>query len=381
MNISAIHFINLWETPNASPFSGAENHLWVLLPALRAAGARVELGILLEASGPHVEARVTEMEAHGVRVHRFPFRKSPWCFPYHRFLDPLCLRELTRFLWERRDWIVHTHLDKADVHGKLAAQRAGCPFVVSTVHNNEPHHLRLKWFWLYRWMDRLTRHHIAISDAVRQHLVERERVAPGKVTVVRYGLHLPTRIVERAALRARLGLPQDRCIVGYVGRLVPQKNLEVLIAAMGRRPDLVCAIVGAGPLRGKLERQAAPLSNVRFLGHQPKAEDLLTAFDVLCLPSRWEGLGLVLLEAMLREVPVVGSRAGAIPEILGEGQYGWLFDPDDVDGLVAAIEDARQSGRVRAERTAEYVRGTFTVERMVEQTLRVYREAMKEGVS
>ena len=70
----------------------------------------------------------------------------------------------------------------------------------------------------------------------------------------------------------------------------------------------------------------------------------MPGFDVLCLPSRWEGLGLVLVEAMLRGVPVVGSRAGAIPEALGHGAYGVLFEPGDEDGLVAAIARARIDG-------------------------------------
>jgi glycosyltransferase involved in cell wall biosynthesis len=363
MTLSVIHFVNLRETPTFAPFSGAENHLWVLLPALRAAGVRVELGILLQAMGPRIQAKITELRAQDIEVQ---------CFPYHHPFDPLCLAFLYRHLSARRNDVVHTHLDPSDVYGKTAARLAGCTRIVSTVHNNEPGHLRLRWFYLLRLMDRLTTHHIAISDVVRRHLIQLERVAPEKVTVIPYGVPAPATIGDRAELRTQLGLPPDRFVIGFVGRLVEQKNVSLLIEAMKHLPDALCAIVGSGALRDQLERQAAGLSNVRFLDHQPRAEDLMPAFDVLCLPSRWEGLGLVLVEAMLRGVLVIGSRAGAIPEVLGEGQYGVLFDPDDVNGLVAAINTVRASAASFAERARQYARQTYAVDKMVARTLGVY---------
>jgi glycosyltransferase involved in cell wall biosynthesis len=362
MEPSVIHFINLKETPTYAPFSGAENHLWELLPELRAAGLRVELGVLLQATGPRIQAKLAELRAQGIEAH---------CFPYHHPYDPLCLASLQRHLAPRRNWIVHTHLIPSDLYGKPAAWLAGCARVVSTVHNDEPKYLRPGWFQLMRLMDRLTRHHIAISAMVQRYL-HQVRVAPEKVTVIPYGVRPPAVIGKRAALRARLALPADRFVIGFVGRLVEQKNVGLLIAAMAHMPEAVCAIVGHGDLRKPLEQQAVGLSNVRFLGHQPQAEDLMPAFDVLCLPSRWEGLGLVLIEAMLRGVPVIGSRAGAIPEVLGHGQYGVLFDPDDVEGVVSAVNAVRASGAEIATRAAQYARETFTVEKMVERTLGVY---------
>ena len=367
MTLSIIHFINLKETPTFAPFSGAENHLWTLLPALRAAGVRVELGILLHQLGPRIQAELAELRAQGINVH---------CFAYHHPYDPLCLAALHRHLAVRREGVVHTHLDPSDLYGKTAAWLAGCARVVSTVHNNEPKHLRPGWFHLMRVMDRLTTHHIAISEMVRRHLIELERVAPEKVSVIPYGVHPPDTIGDRAELRGPLGLPLDRFVIGFVGRLVEQKNVGMLIEAMKRLPDALCAIVGDGDQRGPLQRQAAGLENVRFLGYQPQAEMLMPAFDVLCLPSRWEGLGLVLVEAMLRGVPVIGSRAGAIPEVLGQGQYGALFDPDDVGGLAAAINTVRASGAAFAARAGQYARQTFAVDKMVERTLAVYEKLM-----
>jgi glycogen(starch) synthase len=101
----------------------------------------------------------------------------------------------------------------------------------------------------------------------------------------------------------------------------------------------------------------------------------MRAFDVFCLPSRWEGLGLVLLEAMWRNVPIVASTAGAIPEVLDEGSCGLLFPQGDVQGLVEAISDVRQdpsAAAERAERGHRRVETAFSVEQMVAGVEAVY---------
>src|SRR5690606_16973595 len=124
-----------------------------------------------------------------------------------------------------------------------------------------------------------------------------------------YGMPLPADIASRPWARAELNLPVDACIVGFVGRLVPQKNLPRLIDAVGRVQGVHLALVGSGPLEQTLRRRAqdrAP-GRVHFLGQRDAAADLMPAFDLLCLPSTWEGLGLVLVEAMLRGVPIAGS--------------------------------------------------------------------------
>ncbi|HVN86590.1 MAG TPA: glycosyltransferase family 4 protein [Candidatus Binatia bacterium] len=360
-----IHLVMLKERKTHLPFSGAENHLLCLLPAQRAAGLTVELGILLRSGGPVIEETIGKLQQIGIAVSTFP---------YQPLIDRKCLGALRRHLAARRSYVVHTHLDHADLMGKVAARLAGCRRVVSTVHNDEPYHLRNPWFFTLRVLDRLTARHIAISEAVRRHLTKLERVREDKVTVVRYGIHPPCEVEKPQEVRARLGLPQDRFVIGFVGRLVEQKNVPLLLSAVARIPDSVCVVVGGGALRAELERQATQLGiDARFLGQLPNAEALMPAFDVLCLPSRWEGLGLVLLEAMVRKVPVVGSRAGAIPEILGGGEFGGLFDSGDVDGLVAAINAVRSEGPQRAARAYQHAVQSHTVDQMVMRTSEVYR--------
>jgi glycosyltransferase involved in cell wall biosynthesis len=358
------HLINLNETPANPPFSGAENHLWVLLPALAAAGVPVELIVLLQATGPAIEARLAELTAAGIGVHRVPYRRR---------VDPVAVARLRARLAERRPRILHTHMLPADLHGGLAARLVPGVAVVSTVHNDEPRYLRPGWCHLVRATAGLAAHHVAISERVRRYLVDGLGLAPGRVSVIHYGIPPPREIVgARARARAELGIAADAFAVGFVGRLVPQKNVDLLVAAMARLPEARCVIVGDGPLRAALAVQAARCPNVTLVGHRPHAEALMPGLDVLCLPSRWEGLGLVLVEAMLRGVPVVGSRAGAIPEVLGDGAYGVLFEPGDEEGLVAAIARARVDGPELAARALAHAREAFSVDRMVARTLAVY---------
>lgn len=363
MPLKAAHLIYLNEAHGA-PFSGAENHLFVLLSALRQAGVTVELNVMLAVDGPLITGKLQELEAQGIVVRRFACRT--------RF-NPGCLAGLAAHFAARRDYLVHTHLDPADVYGKTAARLAGCRCVVSTVHNNEMRHLRSFWPYLLGAMEGLTTEHIAVSNTVRRHLIEREHVAPDKITVIPYGVPPPRGGLTRAAARARLGLPAESFVVGYIGRLSEQKNVPILLQAARRLQQSQFVLIGTGDLEAQLEASAADLPNVRFLGYLPEAHALLPAFDALCLPSKWEGLGLVLVEAMWCNVPIVGSAAGAIPEMLGDGDYGLLFDPDDVQSLVTALQAVPQRGAALAQRARADVGTRFGVPAMVERTLAVYR--------
>jgi glycosyltransferase involved in cell wall biosynthesis len=105
-------------------------------------------------------------------------------------------------------------------------------------------------------------------------------------------------------------------------------------------------------------------------------------FDVFCLPSTWEGLGLVLLEAMFRGVPIIGSRAGAIPEILDNGNYGLLFQSGDAEGLRRAIIKAHEDPEALARLALSarlYAEKNFRVETMIKKTIEVYKAVLAEG--
>lgn len=371
--IKVSHVMFMSELPGIYPFSGMENHLMILLPALRRQGVDVEFIVMTWNIGPELAARLAELEAHGVKVTILSCsRARQWRWLGLRRLEQAA--RLRPLLVQRRDRIIHSHLDLG-LTG-LAIWAARCPRVVLSLHSDDPWWVNLEWRPWLRWLDRWVGHYIAISERVRQHFMAASEAGPKKVSKIYYGLELKP-IASPQEIRQAHQIPSHRFVVGFVGRLAPEKNVPLLIAALKQLPDMHGVIVGDGELRQELQALADSSSpqNIQFLGRQPNAADLMPAFDVLCLPSHYEGLGLVLLEAMLRRVGIIGSRAGAIPEILGEGQYGLLFPSGDVAGLIEAIQLAQRERALMAEmveRAFAYAQRTFTVEAMTKQTIEVY---------
>jgi glycosyltransferase involved in cell wall biosynthesis len=373
--IHVTHVMAFDERPGLSPFSGAENHLLILLEAQQRAGLHVELLMLVMNDGPQLAARREELEKNGVFVHMC---KVGELHPVPRKANKKAIAHLRSFFKTRQHHIIHTHLEQADYIGKVSAWSSGCRNIVSSTHNDEPFYALPKWRFKLRLLDKLTKHHIAITKRVKQHLIEVVGIAGQKITVVYYGVEPPPSTESRQTLRQKLGIPADAFVVGFVGRLMPQKNVELLIDALAELPEMHGVLIGAGELEQSLRQRAEEkqISNIQFLGQQPNAMQLMPAFDVFCLPSRWEGLGLVLIEAMLHRVPIIASRSGAIPEILNTGQYGILFESENKQGLVEALRFAHENTSTlteTAERAFHYARETFTIEAMVKNTTHVYR--------
>jgi len=161
---------------------------------------------------------------------------------------------------------------------------------------------------------------------------------------------------DRTAERARLELPSDAYVIGFVGGFRPEKGISDLVAAFAKLPrDAVLLLVGDGSLRGEIESQARSLGvidRVRMAGFVPRSATAryYQAMDVMVLPSRSsatlaEQFGNVLAEAMLCGTPVVGSTCGAIPDVIGEA--GIVFPEGDRDALAKALQRLRDDGPLR----------------------------------
>ena len=198
---------------------------------------------------------------------------------------------------------------------------------------------------------------------------------------------LPAIGVDGAAFQPGPARPaQDGLIVGYAGRLAPEKGLDVLLAAAARcGAEVQVRLMGAGPGRPALEAQALALGladRVQFRPPAPPAQvaDFLRELDVLVLPSRttpvWkEQFGRVLAEAMACGVPVVGSESGAIPDVIGEA--GLTFPEGDAEALAERLLALRRAPGLRrelAERGRARAAEHFSVEQIVAATLDVYRQ-------
>jgi glycosyltransferase involved in cell wall biosynthesis len=178
-------------------------------------------------------------------------------------------------------------------------------------------------------------------------------------------------------------LPKDRPLVGNVARLAPQKDHATLIEAARLLPEARFAIVGEGELRAELERRARGLTVV-FTGARDDVPDLLASFDVFALPSLYEGLCVVVIEAQAAGVPVVATPVGGIRETVVDGETGLLVPPRDPPALAAAIRrllDDRPAAEVMAAEAKRRVRARFSIERMVEETLALYEGAEPSGAA
>jgi glycosyltransferase involved in cell wall biosynthesis len=356
--------------------AGSENHLLALLPGLRARGVDAHLWLLAEPGKP-IEHLIVHAQTLGIPVTHLTIRHDA---------DITLAWRLARRLRRAQPDIVHTHLIHADLYGTIAARLARVPCVISSRHNDDRFRyclpVRLLNRLLWRWLDA----GIAISDAIRDFSIRVEGAPAGRIHTIHYGLDpatLPAPPAARREMRASLGLPEETVLLGSICRLIEQKGLIYALRGFAsiveEFPLAHYVIAGDGPLRHDLERAAAALGiagRVHFLGWQDNASSVFASLDVFLAPSLWEGFGLVLLEAMAHHLPIISTRVSAIPEIVLDGQTGWLVPPRNADALAAAMraalsDDAErqrrgQSGRLRLETS-------FTVETMVERTLALYQ--------
>jgi len=177
-------------------------------------------------------------------------------------------------------------------------------------------------------------------DQLRSHGVDRLDLWQRGVDTVQFHPRF-----KNAAMRSRLtqGHPEDTLFL-YVGRLSAEKEIQKILPVLQAIPNSRLALVGNGPHRQELEKIFAN-TNTNFVGYL-RGDDLAAAFavsDAFLFPSRTETLGLVLLEAMAAGCPVVAANSGGIPDIVTNGVNGYLFEPNDSDGLVKATENLLQN--------------------------------------
>jgi glycosyltransferase involved in cell wall biosynthesis len=264
--------------------------------------------------------------------------------------------------------------------------------VVSSRHNDDKFRRLLPFRALHRWLWRQTDAGIAISDAIRNFAIRVEGAPADRIQTIHYGLE-PADIqappTARADLRDSLKLPRDALLVGSICRLIEQKGLVYGLRgfAQAHIPGAHYVIAGDGKLRAALEAEARALGvaeRVHFLGWRDDAYTILAALDVLLAPSLWEGFGLVFLEAMAFGVPVISARVSAIPEVVVDGETGWLVPVRDAGAIAAALREALSQPDVRRARGAHgrsRLEAEFTANKMVDRTLALYRELSSCAVS
>ena len=350
--------------------SGSEGHLLTLLPALRNAG---------------VDARFLGLDVPGSDAPRFYAALGAAGVPFEQVrctadMSPRMAADVIKAVRRARPDLLHTHLVHGDIYGAIASRATAVPFV-SSRHNDDRYLLGP-----FRHVDRLFARRagkiIAISDAVRLFL-EQAGLPRRKLVTVHYGLDaLPDAPSELKP--EDLGIAPEAPLVLAIGRLIAQKDHVTMLHAFARtrkdHPGAVLAILGSGPLEDEtrgLVRQLG-LDGAVLMPGRLEIRDWLDRADMFVHTSRWEGFGMVLLEAMLAGLPIVATRISAVPEVVADDVTGLLVEPGDVTGLSAALsrllndpERAAALGRAGRERA----RTSFSIARMVAGTTAVYGAA------
>ena len=367
----------------ATRISGAERHLLILLSALRGRDVDAQLVLLVEPQNLMTEM-VDLAEKRGIPTQRLIIRQD---------LDLLVIRRLKQMFQAAKPDVVHTHLSHADAHGLPAARWAGVPVVITGRHNDDAFRRRAVVRWLNRQLWGRVTAGIAISESIRRFAIEVEGAPPPKVRVVPYGFEYsplkPDALREaRTRLQAEQGLAADSLLVGMACRLVEQKGVIYGLRAFRQIadefPNAYVLIAGDGELRAALEQEAGDLAQfgrVRFLGWREDVPGLMAGLDIFLMPSLWEGFGLVLLEAMSKQLPIVASRVSAIPEVVIHGETGLLAPPRDVEGFAEALRALLPDRSLRAYmgmNGEDRLEQHFSAVRMAEQTRAVYEEFLKK---
>lgn len=307
------------------------------------------------------------------------------------------LPRLARLIRAGRYDVVHTHLYRACLYGRLAARLAGVRAVVATEHSlgdsqMEGRPLTAGVRALYLAGERLGRLTVAVSPAVGSRLNrwgvpwQRIRVVPNGIDTDRFRFDPAARV----AARARMGLPADAFVVGGVGRLTEGKRFDVLLRAAARLPeDVRVLLVGAGPREGELRRLAGRLGltdRVRFAGEtahddggaERTAADLpslLSAMDVLASPSPEEAFGLALVEGLACGLPVLYTSCPAIEGLPAGERANSSYCASHPDSFARALHGLRRSGAPRHRPAATAVRH-YDITRSAGRLMDVYASVL-----
>lgn len=253
---------------------------------------------------------------------------------------PRALARWKVLLERQKPLLLQSFLFHANLASRWAARRAGVRWVISGVRVAEPR----RWHrWADRWTSRLVDRYVCVSDAVAQFSQQQVGLPREKLAVIPNGIDLG-RYPADAGQSPPVGLPPGRRRVVCVGRLDRQKGLDWLLTTapqwLGQVPDCDLVLVGKGPEQSRLQslaRRVGIADRVCFAGWRDDVPEILAASDLLVLPSRWEGMPNVVLEAMASRLPLLATRVEGVVELLGQEDEAQTVNWGDSQALVAKL--------------------------------------------
>jgi glycosyltransferase involved in cell wall biosynthesis len=307
------------------------------------------------------------------------------------FLSSLfIILKVARVLKRKKADIIHTFLFRANLIGRISAQFAGKPIVISSLRTMEEE--KKYQLFLERITSFMVDKYIAVSERVKEHAIRNSKIPPDKIITIYNGVRPwgDRTAVDPGAMRRALGIaPSDR-VVMVIGRLRKEKGHSFLIDGINevrkRIPEVKLIIAGDGEEEEKLKAQVKRLSlsdTVVFAGLRRDIPELLTIAELVVLPSLWEGMPNCLLEAMNTGKPVVATTVGGIPEVVQNGETGILVPPRDSHALTEAIMrifSQREEAHAMGMKGRKRVEQLFPLKKTLEATEVVYQEMLNREV-
>lgn len=306
--------------------------------------------------------------------------------PMRSRLDQEAIKKIKNHIRQIKPDLIHVHGTRAGSLGRLAAIGSNIP-VIYTEHLWTKHFqlsnklLNFLHYFSYFFLDLITTTNIAVSNAVKEFMVDTKISRPEKIHVIYNGIEKPEK-------QAQI-LENDQIKLVSVATLNENKGIQYLISALPlilkSYPNVQLEIIGDGSFRRRLEDQVELLKltkKVHFAGFSSEVETLLSEFDLYVQPSLSESFGLAIVQAMSVGLPVVATSTGGIPEVVIDGKTGYLVPPKDVKALAKAIieilsnrEQAKKFGKTGAEIAKE----KFSLKKMMDELEKVYEETVKTG--
>ena len=356
---------------------GAEHIISTMLRCGKSSSFRHSV-LVLSSGGSLVE----EIEKSGGEVFLLGKKKG---------FDPALPFRLASLIRKTAPDIIHLHNSSPGIWGTLASMlsRTRIPLVKMEHRPWIPKDLPIFHRYLYRYLAMKSEKIITVSEHARSTFSSSFPSLAGRIVTVLNGIDLdPFKELQPVeGCRKWFGFPLKSPLIGTVGRLVPIKNHRLLIDAFlnvkKAYPNAHLAILGQGPLEPSLRSYAASRGIAESLSILPATLDVykfLSALDIFVLPSKSEGLPLTLLEAMASALPVVASSVGGIPEVIEDGEDGYLFasgsSSEITEKIVRIIEDPESAASMGI-RGREKIFRNFGEKQFIDQIEAIYLEILK----
>ncbi len=300
---------------------------------------------------------VPEVENMGIKVFYLPQKQKGT--DYFSFL------KVAKILKEEKIDIIHTHNTQPFIDGTIGALLSGVNTIVHTDHARDFPDKRKYMFaeWL---MSKFTYKVVGVSEHTSDNLIKYEKISAKKIVTIMNGIDGSKYniSIDKDKKRKALVIREKGPIIGIGVRLSEQKGITYLLQAMPEIikifPDITLIIAGEGPNEDELKRESVQLEidkHVSFAGPRLDIPELLKLFDIYVLPSVWEGLPMVLLEAMAAGCPIVATNVGGNSTVIKHGENGSLVRPGDPAILSSEIIKLLSNEKLRN----QYIKSSYAI--------------------